>query len=145
MTKQDRQHRVGELVCRLADTLRDLKRARHQANDSVPHLRALADCLDLKIPEASVIGTTEGSLVVIRDNRNADKRSYTLPRIGTTTVRTGCGKEHPAIRISNGAGLSQIIQAINDLTQEAASLAAQLKDEGIDLHDLCGTLDPCPS
>ena len=48
-------------------------------------------------------------------------------------------------RTDTFAGRLQLISTIFQLAQEAASFASQLKNEDIDLHEICNTSQTCKS
>ena len=132
MSPEEQQQMVGATVEKLAQCVTNLNRLRKQAHGVVLALRVLADCFDEALPEVNILEIHEHSQLTFSDTREKGAR-YKFP-LSRPYVQAGAGGvKRPLVQVPDGSSLMELIENIQNLSSEAAALADQLRNEGVDV------------
>ena len=136
MTDAEKQSEIGALTEQLSQCIANLNRERGNAHILAPSLRMIADCFDQDLPKVKVDQMHEHGFT-FQDARDQSER-HKFPT-SHQRYRTTEG-DSILIEIPNGTALFEIIGRIQDLSQEAVSLNARLRDLGVDVNRISESL-----
>ena len=97
-------------------------------------LRVLADCLDTNLSEVNVLYLPDPTHFTFSDSRDRAEQKYAFPPNQPRHLKDG--KKRLLVHIPEGECLRELVGRIQALSGEVDNLAAQLRDEGIDIKDI---------
>lgn len=141
MSENEKKQLVGQLVIQLVECVRELNRTRTQGHNLTGHLRVLADCFDTDLSGIRMDEIRERgkSFTVQETKEHTANRAYQLPKSNVSVVQQD-GAKKQSFSIPDGKELQDIAKNIEDLHVQAEDILNQLKNEGVDVRDICSTL-----